>query len=210
MIRFARELSRTIARHRRLLAAALAAASVAIALQAAEPPAPPTITVLAAARDLSGGVPLRPDDLDSIDLPAQVVPSGAIRPGDDRADGVLAAPMRAGEPLTDARLVGPSLAAGYGTELVAAPVRIADGEAVRLLDVGDRVDVLAASTSPEELDQPVSTVARAAPVVVVPEPDAAMTVDGALVVLAVPADVAAELAHRQVAARLSVIVRATS
>ena len=54
----------------------------------------------------------------------------------------LAAPLREGEPVTDVRVVAEGLLAGYPS-LVAAPVRIADAGAVRLLRVGDRVDVVA-------------------------------------------------------------------
>ena len=56
------------------------------------------------------------------------------------------APMRRSEPLTDARLLGPGLLAGYGTGLVATPVRIADADAAKLLSPGDVIDVLAVPT----------------------------------------------------------------
>ncbi len=52
--------------------------------------------------------------------------------------------MRAGETITDVRLVGPALLAGYGDQLVAAPVRIADAGSAALLQPGDVIDVLAA------------------------------------------------------------------
>lgn len=204
-----REFGRAISRHRRLLAAALAAASVAVSLQVVQPPPPDTATVLAAARDLPGGTALAADDLRPVEVPPEVVPSGAIRPGDDRAGGVLAAPMRAGEALTNVRLVGPGLARGYGPDLVAAPVRIADPDVARLLRVGDRVDVLAVPNTHESFGEQPHTLARLAPVAAVPAADGAISVDGGLVVLAVPAEVAADLAHQQIAARLTVVVRPT-
>ena len=49
-----------------------------------------------------------------------------------------------GATITDVRLVGPALLAGYGGRLVAAPVRIADAGSARLLQPGDVIDVLAA------------------------------------------------------------------
>ena len=68
------------------------------AIQAARPAGAPP--VLVAARDLSPGV-LRPGDLRTVPMPDP--PDGALRTG---ATGrVLAAPMRRGEPLTDARLL---------------------------------------------------------------------------------------------------------
>jgi hypothetical protein len=55
----------------------------------------------------------------------------------------LAAPVRRGEPITDVRLVSPSLVTGYPGR-VALPVRIADADAVGLLRVGDKIDLVAA------------------------------------------------------------------
>jgi len=51
--------------------------------------------------------------------------------------------VRSGEPVTDARLVGPGLTAGLGPrESSAVPVRLADPESAALVRAGDRVDVL--------------------------------------------------------------------
>jgi Flp pilus assembly protein CpaB len=225
------DLRRAVSWHRRLLAAGLAAAAVAMAVGAMSPTAAPTVAVLAAARDLPGGLPLSAGDLHSIALPPEVVPAGALRPGDDVTGRLLAGPARRGEPLTDARLLGPGLLAGYPDDLVAAPVRIADGGAVSLLRAGDRVDVLAADPSPySSRTDPAyaegdgtgrsggSAVARvvasAVRVLTVPQaPDGGPLgggggyVDGALVVLAVTPAVAAELASAEVSARLSVLLR---
>ena len=72
------------------------------------------------------------------------VPDG--RPARAAAVGrTLAAPLRRGEPVTDVRLVGPSLLRGY-PGLVAVPVRIPDPGTVALLRVGDRVDLLVTET----------------------------------------------------------------
>jgi Flp pilus assembly protein CpaB len=59
---------------------------------------------------------------------------------------LVAGPVRRGEPLTDVRLLGPSLLAAVarGPDVVAVPVRFADAGAAALLRPGDRVDVLAA------------------------------------------------------------------
>ena len=56
---------------------------------------------------------------------------------------VLAGAVRAAEPLTDARLVGPGLTALLPAGQVAAPVRLADLAVAALVRTGDRVDVLA-------------------------------------------------------------------
>nr|WP_079031493.1 hypothetical protein [Actinospica acidiphila] len=83
---------------------------------------------------------------------------------------------------------------------VSAPVRIADGATVRLLRPGDRVDVIAAEETVSGGEARV--VARGARVTEVPEPPDGD--GGALVVLSVPRDTAAELAGASATARLAV------
>lgn len=196
-----RDLRRALPSHRRLLAAGLAAAAVAVGIQALEPAPSPTVEVLAAARDLAGGTKLAAADVRTVALPETAVPAGVVRPGE--ADGrLLASPMRAGEPLTDARLLGPALLAGYGTGLVAAPVRIADPGALALVRVGDRIDLLATAAAG---DQPAHTVTAATPVVALPRPDEA--VEGGLLVVAVSPATAADLARSAVTSQLSLVLR---
>jgi pilus assembly protein CpaB len=215
-----RALRRVTGRHRRLLAATLAGASVLSGLTALAPPPPPTVTVLAAARDLPGGESLAAGDVVAVTLPAQAVPDGALRPGDPAEGRPLAGPVRRGEPLTDVRLLGPSLLAGYGEGLVAVPVRLADADAARLLRAGDLIDVLAAETataaaaSATATVAPVQVVAAGVRVVAVPPPGDDLAAggvlgDGALVVLATRREVAAHLARAAVTARLSATIRVT-
>ncbi|MEU0046641.1 hypothetical protein [Streptomyces werraensis] len=83
---------------------------------------------------------------------------------------------------------------------VGAPVRIADAATVRLLRPGDRVDVIAAGETVSGSQARV--VARGARVTEVPEPPG--DDGGALVVLSVPRDTAAELAGASATARLAV------
>ena len=70
--------------------------------------------------------------------------------------------------MTDARLLTRSLLAGY-PGLVAVPVRIGDPAAVRLLRVGDRVDLLAADPQAESAAR---VVGRDVPVLAIPAPGA--------------------------------------
>lgn len=86
-------------------------------------------------------------------------------------------------------------------EMVAAPVRIADGAAVRLLRPGDRVDVVAAEGS-AAAGGDARVVARGARVTRVPA--AGVTESGALVVLSVPRAAAARLAGAGATSRLAV------
>ncbi|MGH8829246.1 MAG: SAF domain-containing protein, partial [Jiangellaceae bacterium] len=112
--------ARTVTWHRRLLASGLAAAAVALAIEAASPPAPDTVEVVVAAADLSGGTTLTPDQLTTAELPPDLLPEGLMA-ADDAVGRVLAGPLRAGEPITDLRVVGPSLLEGWGSGVVASP-----------------------------------------------------------------------------------------
>jgi hypothetical protein len=79
-------------------------------------------------------------DLELRRYPAAVAPRGSVA---DATGRVLAGPVRRGEPVTDVRLVAPSLVSAY-PGLVALPVRVADADAAALLRVGDHVDLVAA------------------------------------------------------------------
>lgn len=131
---------RAVLRRRRMLSAVCAAGAVFAGLRAVAPPPAETVTVLTAAHDLPSGVVLEEDDLAPAEFADGTAPAGRVADG-DVVGRTLASPMRRGEPVTDARLVQASLLAGY-PGLVAVPVRIPDPGAVRLLEVGDRVDVL--------------------------------------------------------------------
>lgn len=142
--------------HRRPIAVTFAAMSLLLALAALRPHGPagacgapaPTIPVLVAARDAPGGTVLTERDVRIAAMPRALAPAGALSPGAEIAGRRLAYPIRAGEPVTDVRLVGSGLLAGYvtgGVDVVATPVRVADAATVRLVRPGDLVDVLAAS-----------------------------------------------------------------
>ncbi|GLX02178.1 SAF domain-containing protein [Microtetraspora sp. NBRC 16547] len=194
-----RALSRPLARHRRLIAALLAAASVACALLAVRQP--PGVAVLAAARDLPGGRVSAPD-VTVVRLPPDAVPDGAFNEKASIVGRVLSGPVRRGELLTDVRLLGRGFLSALGSGLVATPVRIADADAATLLSPGDVVDVLAAFR--QEAAQAI-TVAREVTVVTRP---ATGSVEGALLVLATTSEQAIALARAQSSSRLSVTVHA--
>jgi len=132
---------RAVLRHRRVVSAVLAAAAVLAALRAVAPPPPETVTVLAAARDLPSGTVVGADDLVPVELPPDAVPDG-VASAAEATGRTVAAPVRRGEPITDVRLVGEPLVAGYPGS-VAVPVRIPDAGAVDLIRVGDRIDLVA-------------------------------------------------------------------
>ena len=184
LIRRLRPVRRAVLARRRLLAAALAAVAVAGGVHAAAAPPPPTVTVLTAARDLPAGAVLGPDDVVEADFAPGSVPAAVA----DAAIGqTLAAAVRRGEPLTDVRLVGPALTTGDPSR-TALPVRLPDAGMVALLDVGDRIDLIA--TDPQGGGAQV--VAAGVPVLAIPAPEDAAVAGqpGALVVIgAEPTDV---------------------
>src|SRR5687768_1207666 len=127
-------------RHRRrLIAALLAAGAVLAGLRAITPPAPDTVEVLVAARDLPSGTVLDDDDVVVQDFPLDLAPADATAAAAGR---VLAAAVRRGEVLTDVRLVGPALADTVPGETV-LPVRLPDAGMATLLRAGDEVDLVA-------------------------------------------------------------------
>ncbi len=178
---------------RRCLAGLLAAAALALALRPPDLPSaapPPGTPVVTAAADLPAGTTLTEAAL--------VVTEPAAAPGGATADPgalvgrVLAAPLRAGEPVTDVRLVGPGLTALLPAGQVAAPVRLADLAVAGLAGPGDRVDVLATAPDADRAE----VVARGALVLAAPD-------DEGLLVLSVDEVTAATLAAAATGATLT-------
>jgi Flp pilus assembly protein CpaB len=181
---------RAVLRRRRLLAVLCTVGAAAAGLRATAPPAAPTVEVLVAAEDLPAGRVLATDDLDLVALPPDAVPNGVLTEAGDATGAILAAALRAGEPVTDVRLVGPGLAdSAPGT--MALPVRLSDAAQAGLLHVGDAIDLLA--TDPES--RTTVTVASGALVLAVPDldRDAPDAITGRLVVLGVPDSTVSEV-----------------
>jgi len=201
----ARRLVDTLGGRRRLVAAALLAVAALAGLKAVTPKPLPTVTVWAAAHDLSGGRSLALTDLTKLALPAAAVPAGALRPTAGIVGRLLAAPVRRGEPLTDVRLLGPSLLATL-PGLVAIPIRVADGSAAAaVVKAGDLVDVLEVADPATGGPRHPRTVASKVPVLTVPS--AGDGTDGAgLVVLAATPTQAAALAQASAGARLTLTI----
>lgn len=195
---FPRALLKAARRHRRLLAGVSAAAAVYCGLAAVSPPPSPTVAVLAAARDLAGGSPPAARDLRTLRLPPSVVPAGALRPGTDLTQRVLAGPVRSGEPLTDARFLTPtSLPAGH----FAYPLRVDDADLTALLQVGDQIDLYAATSTPGDSATPLASAVR---VIALPAPRASTTASsGALIVIATSREVIGRIAQATANARIT-------
>jgi len=190
---------------RRALAAVLALGALVLALRS-PPPADAgvaTAAVVVAAADLATGTALTAADLEVVRLPVDAAPGGRAEDPAPLVGRRLAAAVRAGEPVTDVRLVGPGLTSGLPDGQVAAPVRLADLAVSALVRTGDRVDVLA--TAPEAATAEV--VAADALVLAAsggPAGDAASTPDAGLLVLAVDEGTAARLAAVATTATLTV------
>lgn len=133
-----------LARYRRPLAIAAALAALWLTIRSAAPPPPDTVTVLVAANDLAAGHSLGEGDLRTVTRPASAAPSGRLT---GSTGWVLASPMRAGEPLTDARVVGPGLLRNQPPDRVAVPVRLSDPATSAIVRPGDRVDVLMSTST---------------------------------------------------------------
>jgi Flp pilus assembly protein CpaB len=132
---------------RRIAAVLLAACAIVLALRPAPTlpvdPRPAVVGVAVAASDLPAGTVLAREQLTVAQLPPAVVPSGTAPEPAPLIGRVLAGSVRAGEPLTDVRLVGAGLIRLLPDGQVAAPVRLADLAVAARVHTGDRVDVLA-------------------------------------------------------------------
>ena len=180
--RVRRRVRRIVLGRRRLLAALLTAGAVLAGFRAVAAPPSPTVPVTVAARDLPGGAVLEAEDLTTAPFATGTAPDGLAREAVGRQ---LAAGVRRGEPITDARLVGATLVEGL-SGLVAMPVRLPDSAMAELLRVGDSIDLLGADPQ----GGPALPVSDEALVLALPrgsEEPAADGLPGRLVVLGVPA-----------------------
>jgi Flp pilus assembly protein CpaB len=119
---------------------------LALGLLAAPSVAPAGTPVLVAARDLAPGVALGPADVAVRLLPGELVPAGAFAEPGAVAGRQVVGGVRAGEALTDVRLLGPvaAVAAAGVPDAAGVPVRLADAGVAALLTPGTRVDLVAA------------------------------------------------------------------
>lgn len=133
-----------------------------------EDPERARVAVVVAARDLAPGHLLAAADLRSARLPPGAAPDGAETDPAALTGAVLTAALRAGEVLTDVRVVGPRLAevATGSRDARIVPIRLADSAITEILRAGDRVDVVAADTTDPAR---AATLAEDAAVVLVPE-----------------------------------------
>lgn len=205
------QVRRFVAARRRPVVAGLVGLAVVCGLTTLRPAPVASRRVWVAARDLSGGDPLTAADLLAESLPRADLPAGVFAASDRLLGRLLAAPVRRGEPLTDVRLLSPSLLAARGRPGdVAVPVHVADAAAtLALVHAGDVVDVIAA-TGDASGDAPrASTLARGLTVLAAPSTRDPTGEGGGVLIVAAPAGTAATLAAAS-GARLSVAVERPS
>src|SRR4051794_33106884 len=151
-------------RNRRLAAALLLCAAAAIAVQQLTPAPISTATALAAARDLPAGTTVTEPDLAPVQAPPGMVADGFPREGGAATGKQLAAPLRKGQLLTDAQLLGPGLLAGTPPGSAAVPLRMADASSIQLVSPGQLINVVLTSANGFDHQGPSEVLASAVPV----------------------------------------------
>ncbi|MFF2244711.1 RcpC/CpaB family pilus assembly protein [Arthrobacter sp. NPDC058130] len=151
-------------RNRRLLAALLFCVPAGLTVQQLTPAPADTVMAFAAAADLPAGKTLEPGDVSRVRVPPGLVPAGS--PGSETSfEGKqLAAPLRHGQLLTDAQVLGPGLLAGSPPGSAAVPLRMADPAAIQLVSPGQLVNVVLTGGNGFEQPAESQTLAEAVPV----------------------------------------------
>ncbi|MHA7306799.1 RcpC/CpaB family pilus assembly protein [Arthrobacter sp. TMN-49] len=142
------------------MAALLLCVAAAVAVEQLTPAGPPTTTVLVAGRDLPAGHVLTPADLGAAAVSPAMAPDGSLLPENDSlptnpwTGRQLSGPVRRGEVLTDASLLGNELLVGAPPGSQAVPVRLSDPTTLTLLRQGQLVTVVLSRS--DGLDGPVT------------------------------------------------------
>lgn len=206
---------------RRLAAAALVALA---AVLASAPRAAPASTVVVATRDLAAGATVAPGDVVARPWPDGSLPAGTLTEPAHVQGRSLVGGVRAGEALTDVRLLGPEavVAAAGGPDAAGVPLRLAEPGVAALLHPGVRVDVVAvtaasgagASATGEgatggsvPADDPGGGVVATAAVVLAVLPPPPRSTSGPVVVVALPAPDAARVAATSLSREVTVTLR---
>jgi pilus assembly protein CpaB len=129
---------------RRLAAVLLVAVAAVLAVAGAAAPSVAGTPVVLARRDLAPGAAVGPDDVGVVARSPDGVPAGALPAVGDAVGRSPVGPVRAGEVLTDVRLVGPEAArAAVGVpDAAGVPLRLADPAVAALVRAGALVDVV--------------------------------------------------------------------
>ena len=184
--------SRTLAA-RRIAAGALVVLAAVVALRS--DPQGDRTEIVVASHDLASGVELTADDVKLENRTATMVPDGAQSDVDAIVGATLAGPARRGEVLTDVRVLGPRLAESVaGPDARIVPLPLADTAVLDLVRPGDVVDVLAAGSEADADARPQLVATNAVVVLVSEKPKGAGNGSDRVVLVAVGAHAANELA----------------
>ncbi|MGO4235007.1 RcpC/CpaB family pilus assembly protein [Pseudarthrobacter sp. YAF2] len=153
-----------LSRNRRLAAALLLCAAAAVTVNQLTPAPLSTVTALAAARDLPAGTAVTESDLANVHVPPGMVAEGFLQDAGAAAGKQLAAPLRKGQLLTDAQLLGPGLLTGTPSGSAAVPLRMADPSSIQLVSPGQLVNVVLTSANGFDQHGPSEVIASAVPV----------------------------------------------
>lgn len=194
--------SRTV-HARRAVAAGLVMLAAVLAVRG--DPSTASTDVVVAVHDLRPGQVVGDSDVRKVALASGSVPAGAIGAPAEVTGRTVAGAVRAGEPITDVRVLGPSLAAlaTGSTDATSVPLRLTDPDVADLLRPGDAVTVLVLG----ERAGDVRALARDAVVLVVQPTSQRRGADGRLVVLGLPAAEAASVAAASLESTLTVTFR---
>jgi len=194
---------------RRWLALSLLLSGLVVLFLPASARGAPGIATVVSARDLPAGSLLRAGDLELVDLPDDVRPQGATGQRSSVEGRMLVGAARAGEPLTDVRLLDAAIPGSGDPESSTVPVRLADAGVAELLRPGQRVDVVAAAEAGREA----SVLASMAVVAAVGEqgtrdPKTLGTGSkGPLVLLSLPSEIATRVAATSLERSITVTLR---
>jgi Flp pilus assembly protein CpaB len=122
------------------------------------------VIAVSAARDLPAGATLGNADLAAVNVPPSLLAAGTFTEAARLQGEQLAAPLRKGQLLTDAQLVGPGLLTGAPPGSAAVPLRMADPSSIQLVSPGQLVNVVLTSGNGYEQKTASKVLAAAVPV----------------------------------------------
>jgi Flp pilus assembly protein CpaB len=194
---------------RRVLAAGLFLLGGALALQPASAVAAPSSPTVVSVHDIAAGSVLSAADVRIVSIPDGVRAAGSLATTAAVQGHVLAGAARAGEPITDARLVdlSPDIPAPGDPGRSVVPIRVADPGVGDLLHPGSRVDVVAAGESGRQVLADLATVVAVTNSASGSPPAAGERDRGRLVLLELPADAAAKVAAASLGGPVAVTLR---
>lgn len=136
---------RGVARHRRLLAAALAAVAVAVTITALEPDRGPSVTVLTAARPIAAGTTVSDADVTPTRVPAGLAPPDALAEPSEAVGLAVNAPLSERSIITRTAVASGQALAAPGMVVVLLP--LTDEALVPLVRPGVRIDLYGTTAS---------------------------------------------------------------